>query len=407
MTDYQLPEDAKPRIHIMGVGGDLHLRGWDKNILQTQSSKVHVEETDDGLWQIHANGNAELYAPLDAEVTIDSVHGDARIIEIDGAVQLGSINGDLVIRDCGMVAVANVHGDMRLSRCGGNAQIGTVNGDATIREVEGETRITAINGDLYVRDVNGPCILDSAGGDLVLSTAFPPGSESAFVVGGDIVCRVNTDADAVFIIEGCSDLNIDAVGARYTKANEASNEAESVIFGEGGAIIALNAGGDIRLVAQDEDYMMALSIQLEEELVAKLDSIEERLSEQLAGLDDLLHDKAERLRVKAERSAEKAMRRTERAMRRTDKKGPKFSFTIGDDMPYDPLRDDEGDRSKKRKRTFAFTLGNKTLYRTPAQEAPPSDPVTDEERMMILRMVEAKQISVEEAEKLLAALEGK
>ena len=44
---------------------------------------------------------------------------------------------------------------------------------------------------------------------------------------------------------------------------------------------------------------------------------------------------------------------------------------------------------------------------TPPPPPPPSDPVTDEERMSILRMVEQKKISIAEAEKLLAALEGK
>ena len=43
----------------------------------------------------------------------------------------------------------------------------------------------------------------------------------------------------------------------------------------------------------------------------------------------------------------------------------------------------------------------------PAAPAQPAEPVTNDERMMILKMVESKKISVEEAEKLLEALEGK
>jgi hypothetical protein len=38
---------------------------------------------------------------------------------------------------------------------------------------------------------------------------------------------------------------------------------------------------------------------------------------------------------------------------------------------------------------------------------PPSEPVSDEERLSILRMLQEKKITREEAEKLLAALEGK
>jgi hypothetical protein len=43
----------------------------------------------------------------------------------------------------------------------------------------------------------------------------------------------------------------------------------------------------------------------------------------------------------------------------------------------------------------------------PVPPAPPKrNPVSDEERMLILRMVEQGKISVEQAEKLLAALNG-
>jgi hypothetical protein len=38
---------------------------------------------------------------------------------------------------------------------------------------------------------------------------------------------------------------------------------------------------------------------------------------------------------------------------------------------------------------------------------PPAEPVSDEERMLILRMLEQGKISVADAEQLLAALEGK
>jgi hypothetical protein len=43
----------------------------------------------------------------------------------------------------------------------------------------------------------------------------------------------------------------------------------------------------------------------------------------------------------------------------------------------------------------------------PAPPAPPDEVVSEEERMMILRMLEQKKISLDEADKLLSALEGK
>ena len=43
----------------------------------------------------------------------------------------------------------------------------------------------------------------------------------------------------------------------------------------------------------------------------------------------------------------------------------------------------------------------------PIPPTPPSEPVSEEERMMILRMLEQKKIGLDDAEKLLSALEGK
>jgi hypothetical protein len=106
----------------------------------------------------------------------------------------------------------------------------------------------------------------------------------------------------------------------------------------------------------------------------------------LAGLDDLIASKAERLREKAEKQAERAMRSAERAARRAEQKI------------------DKG----KRKRSFTLSFGGGSASRSTrhSRPQPPREPVSDEERLMILRMVEARQISVEEAERLLSALEG-
>jgi hypothetical protein len=63
---------------------------------------------------------------------------------------------------------------------------------------------------------------------------------------------------------------------------------------------------------------------------------------------------------------------------------------------------DESERSSGRqeKRTWSFEWPSSSA---PAQREPE---VSDEERLMILRMLEQKKISLEQAEQLLQALEG-
>ncbi len=380
MSLFELPDEGPVHLTISHVGGDLRLRGWERRAIASKDNGLELVEHEPGVIAASAAGDVSLRVPYDAAVTVDSVGGDVKITDLDGQLTLGHVGGDLNLRKVGPVTASHVGSDLRLKRAGGDVQIGHVGADATIREVEGDTLIEQVGADLYVRDVTGACRAAHVGADLVLSTDFSPAAAYAFTVGGDIVCRVPADASVRVRVPADSDLNIDAPGA----AIEEGDDTDDIVFGEGDAVVELRAGGEIRLVGQDEDYMMAINFQLAGDLEDRLAGLEEHLSEQLAGLDELIAEKAERIRDRAARQAERAVRRAERVARKSRKRG--FRFVIGDQ---------------------AVEFGGPRPARPPRPPAPPTDPVTDDERLMILKMVEAGKITVEEAEKLLAALEGR
>lgn len=379
----ELTQTGAPRIAIDQVSGSLRLRGWERRAISAEGDRAEILEGEEGRFTVRGADDLTVRVPTDSEITLASVGGDAKITGIEGAIAIDSVGGDLVLRKIGPVTIENIGGDLHLKSAGGAVRIEHVGGDATIREVEGEVAVTAVGADLYLRDSSGPAQVERIGSDLVLSTAFVPGATYRFNVGGDIVCRIPPDQDARFRILGCDDLTVDAPDARLIEGGE----HEEIVFGDGSALVELQAGGEIRLVGQDEDYPMAINVQLEEELEARLSGLEERISEQLSGLDELLAEKAEHIRRRAEREAERAFRKSERAMRQAERK-----------MEHG-----------KRKRGFTLTFGGGIPRppHPPAPPPPPAEPVTDEERLVILGMVEAGKISVEEAEKLLAALEGR
>ncbi|MBN1963302.1 MAG: hypothetical protein JW910_01565 [Anaerolineae bacterium] len=366
-------------IRVESVGSDLRLRGWDQAEVVAKGEPVELRESDDGTIIISAADDLDLRVPYEARVEIRTVGSDAKITDLTGAVSIGTVGASLGIRQVGAVSIGTVGSDLRIKRAEGNVRVsGHVGSDATVREVEGEVALGNIGSDLYVRDVDGPCRATSVGADLVLSTDFVPGGLYSFTVGGDIVCRVPPDADVRFIVSAGGELMVDASQAEIVE----SEDHDEIAFGEGAATCELTAGGDIRLVGQDEDYIMAINFNLEEDLGQRLSEIELRLSEQLAGLDEMLSKKAVRIRERAEREAERAVERADRALRKADKNLRKRSYE---------LRFETGRRGP----------------RPPRAPEPPTDPVTDDERLLILRMVEERKISVEEAEKLLAALEGR
>ena len=380
-----------PRVHIEAVGGDLRLRGWDRPEVAAQGDEARLSKEGEEAALLSGSGDLSARVPWQATIDLGSVGGDAKITDLGGALSIGKVGGDLALRKTGPAQVGQVGGDARVKRVAGSLRIGQAGGDVTIREVEGETSLGRVGGDLYVRDVGGACRAEQVGGDLVLSTDFMPGASYYFNVGGDVVCRVPPGASVRVRVPAEAELGLDAPGAEVVEGPE----GEEIVFGAGEALLELEAGGEIRLVEEAEDYMMAINFQLEEDLESRLSELEERLSEQLSGLDALIAKKAEKFRTKAEREAERAARQAERLARKAERMAEQgrrkrsFTFSFGGD-PF------EG----------AFPRGS----RRPAPPTPPrepEEPVTDEERLMILRMVEKKQISVEEAEKLLAALEGR
>ncbi|MCZ7543815.1 MAG: hypothetical protein M5R40_09875 [Anaerolineae bacterium] len=282
--------------------------------------------------------------------------------------------------------------DLRVKRVDGDLDVNNVGADATIREVTGDVRIKHVGADLYVRDVAGGCTVDHVGSDMVLNLAFAPGNVYRFNAGSDVVCRVPADTNARFIIVAPQEVRIDEDMASVVSEE---GDQQIVTFGAGDAEVYINAGSEVRLVSQPDDTEsgfrfgvvspeLDLDFEFSLDLEEKMADVERILSDKLAGLDERLRSTIESQAAKAEREAERLRRRAEkqaeRLQRAAERRAKRFHVTWG--TPPEPPR-------------------------PPSPPAPQPTPVSDEERMMILRMVENKQISVEEAERLLAALEGR
>jgi hypothetical protein len=97
---------------------------------------------------------------------------------------------------------------------------------------------------------------------------------------------------------------------------------------------------------------------------------------------------------KAEQAARRAQRKVEQAARQVQRKAERTRQRVEREVRGKPHGIPHG-----RNLNLNFDLGD--IARGPRPE-----PVSDEERMTILRMLQEKKISSEEADKLLAALEG-
>jgi len=377
----EVRENVSGTVIIKTVGGDLRLRGREDSLLILDGDSGSIEQLgEDQPYVVTCDGDCRILVPGDVSVSVQQVGGDAKITDLEGALDINQVGADLTVRNVGPVRIRSVGADLRVKWAEGDVQVVAVGADATIREVEGSVRVGRIGADLFLRNIEGNCVVDQVGADLLLSIDFAPGNEYRFRVGSDILCRVGPDANARFILPSHVALGLD-VEAEVTEDDD--NDQQIVTLGEGSATIYIDEAVELRLVGEGEDYMLNLGVQIEEELEARMSMLEEKLSQQLEGLDERIRSKTEQWASQAERLSERAQRQAQRTAERLRRKM----------------------ETKKEKRKGRPASGH-VHWGAPLPPRPPLDPVTEQERLMILKMVQEGKITIEEAERLLAALES-
>jgi len=412
MDEITLTTSDTPDIRLTHVGGDLRLSGWEQNFFQAEPGDTITAEQRDGEIWVNCREDAVIRLPRRARVKIEHIGGDAKIKTLDEALTIEYVGGDLVLRQVATTTLQRVQGDLSAKKVQGALQIKHVQGDASARSVTGDLTIEIALGDIYLREVGGNIAARSQG-DLSLNVAFKAGNTYTLEAGGDLQCRVPDNASARLTLQSGGSIEVTVPTAQTM----GSADHKEVTLGNGEAPVTLQAGGDIAInsLASDPDAMgevgahfgeefsvMAeeFSAQIETQIEAQMADFSKQLAERLGDLGNLgtMGNKADeiaaRARRAAERAAETAQRKAERASEAAQRKAEKaerrsaWTFQFGPRPPTPP------------------TPPRPPMPPMPSR-APTAEPISNEERMAILKMVEQGTINVADAEKLLAALDGK
>lgn len=448
MNEQSIATSDAPEIIITHVEGDLQVKGWDRAEIEVKANleELTLQEEDDVV-QISCQGNCALRVPEAATLQIENVGGEARFKLLEDQLHAVRIGGLVTLRNVADVSLDQVMGDLFVKNVSGDLQIGHVGGNASIRFVDGDCSLDFVSGNLEARDIagnmnascggdaslrviEGDCLLARIGGDLALRDlqgdlqaraggdcsvrlSSLEGSSYEVSAGGDLSCRLPEDSSL--------QLTITSPSIRIRLADETRTCQEGsceLTLGEGEAVMKLTAGGDALVDARDssteagesdfsEAFSERLGQQIEAQIEAQMDAINEQLqhlnhlstSLRGAGLspdetEEILREKAStQAQEKMRRAQEKLERKLEAARRRSELKA------LAAERRAQAV-ERRAQSGKRRSWTFSFKS-------TPKSQQPPVEPVSDEERLMILRMLEQKKISIEEAEALLSALEDK
>jgi hypothetical protein len=368
MEKFNLDVDEKTKVRIESIGGDLRISGRSGSNLEAQApdyGELKVEQDEDQI-TISARSAVLVYLPASTPVAVERVGGDVRVTGLSDSLTVESVGGDLRLKRIGHTEIQWIGGDLTARKMDSDLVIAQVGGDAIIEKVGGAVRCNAIGGDLLLRSVQG--VVDiSVGGDASVEIVPQKEAGSRVVTGSDLTCYLPEEASANVHVNAGGELLL-------VEPGEFEEAEEGVVFrlGDGQGDVDLTSGGDLWLRVgkyeefNTEDWINDITSRAE----ASAAEVEARVGAIVGGA--FAFD-ADRIAERVRKSVSKARRKAERA----HKRAASYAASDGKDL-----------------RISFGKYGSKPVE------------VSDEERMTILRMVEDGKINVEEAEKLLSALEG-
>lgn len=371
---------AVTAVHVQQIFGDLLLRDLDGEIavdnahgdisIRGGTAEISVQEAHGSLTAMRGTGS----------ITADLVHGDVQLVEMAG----GQLN--------------HVHGDLHARSIAGDLELGDVSGDIGVRNLGGSFRLERGHGRLQAYDLHGGLQASHLAGDLSLKTVLDPGQVYRARTQGDIRARFPADTSAHFDLSSNG-----TVSARLPTVER--QEPTRVIgqTGKGEAKVILQAEGDlwVYIQGQDKDTFDAwqtidsISTQIEAEIAQHLGKMSVDANTQRQ-IDQAIRQADQEL-AQAQRRLEQETQRAQERARRVQEKAAKAAKRAQE-------------RIARASRSWGVTIDTgSSLFGPPLPQDHPSaksSPISGEEQLAILKMLQEKKISVEEAERLLEALEG-
>ena len=351
-----------PKIRIDAIDGDLSVVGWEAEeiLIKADEDELSLQQNGDEV-VLSCTDDVSLRLPREASLFVQRIGGDAALRGVTGNVEIREIDNDLSIREAGSVAIDTVKSDFSLRGAKGNLYVKNAGGDVSIRDVEGSVTLDSVADDLALRGARGN-INVNVGEDVVVYLEPKADGEYSLAAGDDILLVLKPNVNITLTMHG-DEIHVDWPGIE----NEEDVTERVLVLGDGAAKITLQAGGDIRVTSDAEAGNSAQDFG------------------NFAGLNFDWSGFGERISRQVEQATARAAKRAEEAARRVER---------------------HAERQARRWRGNVKVGRWNWDLKPEGFPTPPSEPVAEEERMAILKMLAEKKITAEQAEQLLSALEG-
>lgn len=394
-----LQPNATEGVEINTIAGDLRVRGYSGTDIRIEGDNPDIQRDHDSApIRIECNGDCQIKMPDVADLTIGAVNGDSKITNLEAKSDIEKISGDLIARHVGETIIGKVNGDCIAKYIADNLTVRHIGGDMIAQHIEGDMVIENVGGDLDVQDVSGSCTCSNVNGDLEVVVDFQPDNTYQFSSQGTITFGLTSDMNAIFIVPKDVDISVDDNLSDVELSIDDHPDGQQIIVGEGGAEVHILHANNI-----DFTYRSGFHVDISVDLEDQIDAVGRQVNESLSGLGEMINVHTQNaLNTAADAIAQSSgfvkkfkVKDVERRVKRAEERANRHAERM--------------QRHAERQAKRAERRAEKMLRFSKRQrdQEVQSDPVSNEERLMILRMVEEGKLTIEEAEKLLSALEGR
>lgn len=400
-----------PIIHIKAYGGVV-IRGVEQDEVQCEidAPQLATLMEEGGHVYITANSSCELTIPVNASIDMEKGMGSVSISNVKNKIEIEKVLGNLVLVDVGAAQIERVGGNFSVKNASGRVYLEKINANLVVDGVE-SFHCEKVGGNAIVRGVAGKFYLTKTAGNFKAenipeSMQFERANGSITVRSVNVQGDLRADGDIRLIdINFTDDMDLRAGGNILVQVPEEFPGA-SLALRSGGQKITLKTG-DVDMQVNDGtlEYQLGSSkrglfasaggnIEILEGFdpnEAIIGDISSHFTFEETALSELIRERV----TSATRRADAKVRITEKRLEQMQDRVEKLR---GINLNLDV-------NGKK----YSFTSDNPS-----APPIPPVPPVTrpagkkgasDEERLMILKMLQDKKITVDEAESLFKALE--
>lgn len=386
MNRVEFEAKAKSEFHIKNVGRALYVSAWDL-------PKVRIDFFDSGdsyeqkgaKVTLSSGNDCIMRVPADSSVIVGNIGADANVKGISGVLKVQRVGGSLHLKRLGDVEIKSVAGNLTGRDIAGDMKINEVMGNANLRNVQGDLSAKMVSANFELRQ-GGDNVDAEAMGNAKVRSELGQKASYRIKCAGNAYCRLEGEEDVKATLKS----GAEQILVLTPTQNQSLQAREHVLtLGEGKASVQIEAGGHIDFQAgnpQHKHFEFGQDLDFGYDLDSNLGGMVGEISEQISGqleaqlesLENQLESLSDHIQTTSSAGLQKAQQRIAEAQRRMEQ------------------------------RMRARAPGTARKPRTGASAGGPQpDPVTDEERMKVLEMVQEKKITVDEAEVLLATLEGR